>query len=321
MEHVGEPRKNPDSFHGGEKRHKPNGNYQGNFGDRRDNKGNFGKGNGVQSSNHKGNGNQRGEKPKRKYFFKRCEKDHPGKDCEGNPVTCRYCQKLGHREYECFKKEADVKSGKVKESSAPSKPPQSSGPTTKAGTSSGAGGAPKGCVFVTNSRQAESANDVVIGVFFISSSPVKVLFDSGASHSFISKEVVGSLRLESPESVSLDVSIPSGEVRSCLRLFFSVPISISGVEFLAYLIEFDLNDFDVILGMDWLGKYEAKIDCAAEKVTLTSPSKTKVVYKKEGKSSGLRIMSAMQLQKLVKKGCPLFLCSVQEVESEEKKGE
>ena len=27
MEHVGEKRKNPDSFHGGEKRHKPNGNY------------------------------------------------------------------------------------------------------------------------------------------------------------------------------------------------------------------------------------------------------------------------------------------------------
>ncbi|XP_021747555.1 uncharacterized protein LOC110713411 [Chenopodium quinoa] len=168
-------------------------------------------------------------------------------------------QKLGHREYECFKKEADVKFGKVKESSAPSKPPQSSGPTTKAGTSSGAGGASKGRVFVMNSRQDESANDVVIGVFFLSSSPVKVFFDSGASHSFISKEVVGSLGLESPELVSLHVSIPSGEVRSCSRLFLSVPISISEVKFLADLIEFDLNDFDVILGMDWLGKYEAKI--------------------------------------------------------------
>ncbi|XP_021718812.1 uncharacterized protein LOC110686500 [Chenopodium quinoa] len=87
MEQVGEKRKNPESFHGGEKRQKTNGNYQGNSEDRRDNKGNFGKGNGGQSSNHKGNGNQMGEKPKRKYFCKRCEKDHPGKDCEGNPVT------------------------------------------------------------------------------------------------------------------------------------------------------------------------------------------------------------------------------------------
>ncbi|XP_021747406.1 uncharacterized protein LOC110713258 [Chenopodium quinoa] len=238
MEQVGEKRKNPDSFYGGEKRHKPYGNFQGNSGDRRDNKGNLRKGNGGQSSKHKGNGKQMDEKPKRKYFCKRCEKDHPRKDCEGNPVTYRYCQKLGHREYECFKKEVDVKFGKVKESSAPSKPPKSSGPTTKAGTSSGTGGAPKGSVFVMNSRQAESANDV------------------GASHSFICKEVVRRLGLKSPESVSLDVSILSGEVRSCSRLFLSVPISIFGVEFLADLIEFDLNDFDVILGMDWLGNVQ-----------------------------------------------------------------
>ncbi|XP_021726632.1 uncharacterized protein LOC110693769 [Chenopodium quinoa] len=208
MEHVGEKRKNPDSFHGGKKRHKPNGNYQGNSGDRRDNKETLGRG------------------------------------MEASRPTIR---KLGRREYDCFKKEANVKSGKVKESSAPSKPPQPSGPTIKAGTSSGARSTVKGRVFVMNSRQAESSNDVVIGVLFISSFPVKVLFDSGASHSFISKKVVGSLRSESLESVSLDVSIPSREVRSCSRLFLSVTISISGVEFLADLIEFHLNDFDVIL--------------------------------------------------------------------------
>ncbi|XP_021741730.1 uncharacterized protein LOC110707950 [Chenopodium quinoa] len=294
-------------FTGGEKRLKPNGNYQGNYEDRRDNKRNFGKGNGCQSSNAREIGNQRSEKPQRKYFYKRCEKDHPRKDCEEKLVTCRYYQKLGHR--------------KVKESSVPSKPPQSSGPTPKVGTSSVAGGAPKGRMFVMRSCEAKTANNVVIGVFLISSLPVKVLFDSGASHSFNSKRVVGSLRLESPEPVSLDMSIPSGEVRSCSKLFKSIPISIYVVEFLSDLIEFDLKDLDVILCMDWLGKYDAKIDCAAEKVTLTSLSKARVVYKKEGKSSRLRIIFAIQLQKLVKKGCPLFLCSVQEIDSEEKKGD
>ncbi|XP_021757427.1 uncharacterized protein LOC110722464 [Chenopodium quinoa] len=259
MEHVGEKRKNSDSFHGGEKRHNPNSNNHGNFGYRRDNKGIFGKGNGGQSSNARGNGNQGGERPKRKYICRRCEKDHLGKDCEGKPVTCRYCQKLGHREYECYKKEVDVKSGRVKESSVPSKPSQPSGPTPKVGTSSVAGGAPKGRVFVMNSREAETVNDVVIGVFL--------------------------------------------------------------TKFPPNLIEFDLRDLDVILGMEWLGRYEAKIDNASKKDTLTSPSKTRVVYKKEGKSSGLRITSAMQLQKIVKKGCSLFLCNVQEIESEEKKGD
>ncbi|XP_021717736.1 uncharacterized protein LOC110685508 [Chenopodium quinoa] len=226
-------------------------------------------GNGGQSSKSWGIGNQRSEKPQRKYFCKLCGKDHRGKDCEGKPVTCRYCQKLGHRKYERYKKEADVKSGKVKESSAPNKPPQSSGPIPKVGTSSVVGGALKGRVLVMSSREAETANNVVINVFLISSLPVKVLFDSGASHSFISKRVVGSLGLESPESVSLYVSILFGEVRSCSKLFKSVPISISGVEFLSDLIEFDLKDLD----------------------------------------------------KLVEKGCLLFLCSIQEIDSEENKGD
>ncbi|XP_021768556.1 uncharacterized protein LOC110732877 [Chenopodium quinoa] len=264
---------------------------------RRDNKGNFGKGNGSQLTNARGNGNQAGERPKRKYICRRCEKDHLGKDCEGKLVTCRYCQKLGHREYECYKKEVDVKLGKVKDSSVPSKPSQPSGPTPKVRTNSVAGGAPKGRVFVMNTREAETANDVVIGFFLISSLPVKVLFDLGASHSFISKRIAESLRLVSPGSVSLDVSIPSGEVRNCSKLFKNVPISISRVEFPLDLIEFDLRNLNVILGMEWLGN------------------------KKERKSSGLRIISAMQLQKMVKKGCPLFLCSVQEIESMEKKGD
>ncbi|XP_021718770.1 uncharacterized protein LOC110686455 [Chenopodium quinoa] len=260
-DHSGEKRKNPDSFQGGEKRHKPNGNHQGNFEDRRDNKGYFGKGNGGHLANARGNGNQRDEKPKRKYLCKQCEKDHPRKDCEGNPVTCRYCQKLGHREYECFEKEVDVKSGKVKESSTLRKPSQPSGPTPKIGTSSGAG--PKGSY----------------------------------------------VRDEKPE------------VRNCSKLFRSVSISIFGAEFPSDLIEFDLKDLDVILDMDWFGKYEAKIDCVVEKVALNSPSKTRVPSRKEEKSSWLRFISAIQLLKFVKKGYPLFMCSVREVGNKEEKSD
>ena len=36
---------------------------------------------------------------------------------------------------------------------------------------------------------------------------------------------------------------------------------IEGVEFSATLIFMPLGDFDVILGMDWLGEYPDKIDC------------------------------------------------------------
>ena len=40
----------------------------------------------------------------RHYQCKRCTKNHPGRDCEGNKVTCYECGKLGHRAYEWFRR-------------------------------------------------------------------------------------------------------------------------------------------------------------------------------------------------------------------------
>ena len=40
----------------------------------------------------------------RKYFCRRCKRNHPGKDCDGNLVECNFCHKRGHREYEYYTK-------------------------------------------------------------------------------------------------------------------------------------------------------------------------------------------------------------------------
>ncbi|XP_057532830.1 uncharacterized protein LOC130810712 [Amaranthus tricolor] len=39
---------------------------------------------------------------KRKFFCRRCKRNHPGKDCEGNLIECNFCHKRGHREFECY---------------------------------------------------------------------------------------------------------------------------------------------------------------------------------------------------------------------------
>jgi hypothetical protein len=43
----------------------------------------------------------------KKYFCRRCKKNHPGKDCEGNLVECNFCHKKGHREFECYIKKGN----------------------------------------------------------------------------------------------------------------------------------------------------------------------------------------------------------------------
>ena len=40
----------------------------------------------------------------RKYFNRRCKKNHPRKDCDGNLVECNFCHKRGHTKYECYSK-------------------------------------------------------------------------------------------------------------------------------------------------------------------------------------------------------------------------
>ncbi|XP_021722600.1 uncharacterized protein LOC110690081 [Chenopodium quinoa] len=229
-------------------------------------------------------------------------------------MTCRYYQKLGHREYECYKKVSDEQSGEPQDEKNHPKPAQPSGFTPKPRPNNNSGADPKGHVFVINNRETATASDVVIGNFFIYFMSTKVLFNLGASHSFISRTLVHKLKLESPVSISLDITIPSGEVMSCTKMHQGVPLVISKVELSSNLIELDLQDHDVILGMDWLGKYKAQIDCEAQKVTLCGPDKVRVTYRREGKKSGLKIISALQLKKCIAKGYPLYICSVQNIE-------
>jgi hypothetical protein len=50
-----------------------------------------------------------------------------------------------------------------------------------------------------------------------------------------------------------------------------VNFKIWGVDFIANLIILESKGIDIILGMDWLSKYKALIDCAKKSVKLTIP--------------------------------------------------
>ena len=94
------------------------------------------------------------------------------------------------------------------------------------------------------------------------------LFDSGATHSFVSLEFGQKLgrsvdKLEQPFKTSL----PSGEILWSNFWIRNIPVVICGRELHVDLIAIKLQDFDMILGMDFLSKYNAKIDCRRRCVT------------------------------------------------------
>jgi hypothetical protein len=98
-------------------------------------------------------------------------------------------------------------------------------------------------------EEAQEAPDVVIGMFLINDTSAVVLFDSGASHSFISAAYVGkhNMRLDLLRCQMI-VSSPGGDMPA-RQLCPKVNLKIRGVDFVANLIVLESKGIDVILGM------------------------------------------------------------------------
>jgi hypothetical protein len=107
-------------------------------------------------------------------------------------------------------------------------------------------------------------------MFLINDTSLVVLFDSGASHSFISAAYVGKHNL--PLALlrcQMIVSSPGGDMPARQRCP-KVNLKIRGVDFVANLIVLESKGIDVILEIDWLNKYKVLIDCAKKSIKLTT---------------------------------------------------
>jgi hypothetical protein len=103
-----------------------------------------------------------------------------------------------------------------------------------------------------DAQEAQQAPGVVLGEFLVKFTPAAVLFDSGASHSFITNNFVGKPGIPTtPLEVPL-VTRTLGSDLLCHLKCSQVRILLSGVVFLADLAILSSHRIDVILGMDWL---------------------------------------------------------------------
>jgi hypothetical protein len=129
-----------------------------------------------------------------------------------------------------------------------------------------------------STEEAQQAQDVVLCTFLTSSHPATVLFDSGASHSFISLAFVAKHHLAmSIMKHPMLVSRPGGDMRT-QHIGPAVSIIIRGVDFLANLIILDSTGIDIIIGVHWLKMYDRVILCAKRAVRLTTEYGTTVKF-------------------------------------------
>ncbi|XP_006854885.2 uncharacterized protein LOC18444659, partial [Amborella trichopoda] len=128
--------------------------------------------------------------------------------------------------------------------------------------------------------QGGADQGVVDGMVLISHSWAHVLFDTGASHSFISLMFASMLGLSwETFSPALHLSVPMGGHGEVSTICRSVCIVFEGHKLSGNLLVLPMGKFDVILGMDWLSKYQAIVDCSRKRVTLLTPSGDFIVYR------------------------------------------
>jgi hypothetical protein len=113
--------------------------------------------------------------------------------------------------------------------------------------------------------------DIALGMFYINAIPATILFDSGATHSFMSARYANTNELPLKIMKTLMIVItPKGPVEAN-RMTHKLTLTIMGREFGATAIILEASSIDLILGMSWLRKAKAIIVCGRGMVELTSP--------------------------------------------------
>src|SRR4051812_12462416 len=98
---------------------------------------------------------------------------------------------------------------------------------------------------------------VMMGTLHVNSVPASVLFDSGASHSFISEAFARKQDLPFENIYPPLVVNSPGSSWDTSMIAHNNHIEIGGLVFTSSLMPLKVSTIDVILGMDWLRAHKA----------------------------------------------------------------
>jgi hypothetical protein len=120
---------------------------------------------------------------------------------------------------------------------------------------------------------------IMTGTFSVFNQSTLILFDSGASHSFISQKFSAKCQLPFCHTKgSFMIATPRGKIATN-QLIRSVPISMGSKIFKTTLLIMGLEGMDIILGADWMTHHQVVMDVAARALEIRSPtSKDLVLY-------------------------------------------
>ena len=154
---------------------------------------------------------------------------------------------------------------------------------------------------------------MIDGIFSLYDIEMHSLIDLGSTHSYVCIEhVFDKIILVGRLLYDMHITSSLGQSIKVNRVYKNCPIVIQDREFSLDLMALPFHEFDLILGMDWLSKHRAIIDCDKNTVVLRCSNHSEVIV--HGVRSSLRsnMISAMQARRLPRKGCEAFLALVRD---------
>ncbi|GJT08939.1 putative reverse transcriptase domain-containing protein [Tanacetum coccineum] len=157
-------------------------------------------------------------------------------------------------------------------------------------------------------------SNVMTGTFLLNNHYAYILFDTGADRSFVSTAFSSQFDI-TPFTLDhyYDAELADGRIIGLNTILRGCTLNLLNHPFNINLMPVELGSFDAIIGMDWLSKYQAVIECAEKIVRIPWGNETLIIHgdgSNQGNATRLNIISCTKMQKYMLKGFPIFLAYV-----------
>ncbi|KAJ9564648.1 hypothetical protein OSB04_000614 [Centaurea solstitialis] len=236
-------------------------------------------------------------------------------DARGGTTGCAKCGRNHKGEFWAYQAQLPQLKGA---------PIQAPAPTTLRitdGTTTGRSGpTTRGRAFQLTAKEAQTAPDVITGIFPVNSKPALVLFDTGATWSYVSHRFCKDFQIELGKlDRPVKVDVAAEEVHVLESVYRGCTIDIFGVQFSINLIPVPMNGIDVVVGIDWMFPNRATTDVAGQLVRIQNPSGGELIVYGKGRRVSTLFCSVAKAQKYFQRGGSGFLAYVMADQTEERK--
>jgi hypothetical protein len=126
-----------------------------------------------------------------------------------------------------------------------------------------------GRIYYTQVATTPEGEPVMMGTFLVANHPAVILFDSGASHTLISKKFVDKYCIPCIESIEGFIIHSLGGQIFTKEVAFHVPVTLTEWDFPTNMIVLKGQDIDVILRMNWLAQHKAILNTDLRTIRLS----------------------------------------------------